>query len=104
MVRPILQHNAAARIDERLVAAAGIQDPHQARELVGTLEKLARRLAGTLSPELFDWYTAETPPWDTSRPQPAMRHLAGAGALRGRVLGFGCGTGTGEHPTTDHDD
>ncbi|MFI1197387.1 class I SAM-dependent methyltransferase [Micromonospora sp. NPDC020750] len=93
VVRPIPRHNAAARIDERLAAAAGIQDPCQAKELVGTLEKLARRLARALSPELFDWYTAETPPWDAGLPQPAMRHLAEAGAFRGRVLEVGCGTG-----------
>ncbi|MGW1061135.1 class I SAM-dependent methyltransferase [Micromonospora rubida] len=93
VVRPIPRHNTAVRIDERLATAAGFQDPCQAKELVGTLEKLARRLAGTLSPELFDWYTTETPPWDTGRPQPAMRHLAEAGAFRGRVLEIGCGAG-----------
>ena len=34
-----------------------------------------------------------TPPWDIGRPQPAFRALADAGALRGRVLDAGCGTG-----------
>ena len=34
-----------------------------------------------------------TPPWDTGRPQPAFTALAGAGALAGRVLDVGCGTG-----------
>jgi len=34
-----------------------------------------------------------TPPWDTGRPQPAFTALADAGALAGRVLDVGCGTG-----------
>jgi SAM-dependent methyltransferase len=34
-----------------------------------------------------------TPPWDTGRPQPVYRALAEAGALTGRVLDVGCGTG-----------
>ncbi|MFD7280992.1 SAM-dependent methyltransferase [Streptomyces sp. NPDC059862] len=33
------------------------------------------------------------PPWDIGRPQPAFLALAEAGALRGRVLDVGCGTG-----------
>jgi hypothetical protein len=33
------------------------------------------------------------PPWDTGAPQPALLALAKAGALRGRVLDIGCGTG-----------
>lgn len=36
---------------------------------------------------------AGTPPWDIGRPQPAFLELAGAGALRSRVLDVGCGTG-----------
>ncbi|WP_314623047.1 class I SAM-dependent methyltransferase, partial [Streptomyces stackebrandtii] len=32
-------------------------------------------------------------PWETGRPQPALRDLAEAGAFRGRVLDVGCGTG-----------
>jgi len=34
-----------------------------------------------------------TPPWDIGRPQPAFQRLADEGALRGRVLDAGCGTG-----------
>ena len=34
-----------------------------------------------------------TPPWDTGRPQPAFAALADAGALTGRLLDVGCGTG-----------
>jgi SAM-dependent methyltransferase len=33
------------------------------------------------------------PPWDIGRPQPAFLALAHAGAIRGRVLDTGCGTG-----------
>ena len=36
---------------------------------------------------------AGTPPWDIGRPQPAFLELADAGALQGRVLDVGCGTG-----------
>jgi SAM-dependent methyltransferase/GNAT superfamily N-acetyltransferase len=34
-----------------------------------------------------------SPPWDIGRPQSAFQALAEAGALRGRVLDVGCGTG-----------
>jgi SAM-dependent methyltransferase len=33
------------------------------------------------------------PPWDIGRPQPAFLAVADAGAIRGRVLDVGCGTG-----------
>ncbi|QUW85494.1 class I SAM-dependent methyltransferase (plasmid) [Streptomyces mirabilis] len=33
------------------------------------------------------------PPWDIGRPQPAFLDLAHAGAIKGRVLDLGCGTG-----------
>jgi len=36
---------------------------------------------------------AYPPPWDIGRPQPAFAALAEAGAIRGRVLDAGCGTG-----------
>jgi cyclopropane fatty-acyl-phospholipid synthase-like methyltransferase len=36
----------------------------------------------------------QTPPaWDIGRPQPALLSLASSGALAGRVLDIGCGTG-----------
>jgi 2-polyprenyl-3-methyl-5-hydroxy-6-metoxy-1,4-benzoquinol methylase len=35
----------------------------------------------------------DAPPWDIGRPQPGFRGLAEDGALRGRVLDSGCGTG-----------
>jgi cyclopropane fatty-acyl-phospholipid synthase-like methyltransferase len=41
----------------------------------------------------FDVMYAGTPPWDIGRPQPAFVALAESGALGGRVLDVGCGTG-----------
>jgi 2-polyprenyl-3-methyl-5-hydroxy-6-metoxy-1,4-benzoquinol methylase len=38
-------------------------------------------------------YEAGSPPWDLGRPQPAFLELAKQGALAGRVLDVGCGTG-----------
>ncbi len=43
--------------------------------------------------EDFDAYYAGTPPWDIGGPQPVFLALAEAGAIRGRVLDVGCGTG-----------
>ena len=71
-----------------------------ARGLLTALDQDADRAAEhrTLSPwpmrpqEWESWYAA-TPHWDLGRPQPAMRALAEAGAIRGRVLDVGCGTG-----------
>ena len=34
-----------------------------------------------------------TPPWDIGRPQPVFVRLADEGAIKGRVLDAGCGTG-----------
>ena len=45
------------------------------------------------SPERFDAHYAGIPPWDIGRPQPAFLALAQSGAIRGRVLDVGCGTG-----------
>ena len=44
-------------------------------------------------PSGFDAMYSGTPPWDIGRPQPAFLDLAEAGAVRGRVLDVGCGTG-----------
>jgi SAM-dependent methyltransferase len=45
------------------------------------------------SPSGFDAMYSGTPPWDIGRPQPAFLELAETGAVRGRVLDVGCGTG-----------
>jgi len=57
-------------------------------------ESLAGRPSSGL-PRLgaFDAMYAGTPPWDIGRPQQAFLELAERGALRGRVLDVGCGTG-----------
>ena len=49
--------------------------------------------ASSRSPEDFDQSYAGTPPWDIGRPQPVFLQLAESGAIRGRVLDAGCGTG-----------
>lgn len=41
----------------------------------------------------FDDSYRGTPPWDIGRPQPVFVRLVDAGAVRGRVLDVGCGTG-----------
>jgi len=43
--------------------------------------------------EDFDALYSGTPPWDIGRPQPEFLELAEKGALVGRVLDVGCGTG-----------
>lgn len=48
---------------------------------------------GLMSPSEWDGSYVATPHWDLGRPQPAMRALADAGAIGGRVLDVGCGTG-----------
>lgn len=40
-----------------------------------------------------DGLYAHRPPWEIEAPQPALRELAEAGAVTGRVLDAGCGTG-----------
>ncbi len=44
-------------------------------------------------PADFDACYVGTPPWDIGRPQAAFLELARSGAVRGRVLDVGCGTG-----------
>jgi cyclopropane fatty-acyl-phospholipid synthase-like methyltransferase len=56
-------------------------------------ERFDRRLFRPRRPEDFDALYAGTPPWDIGRPQAAFVALAEAGAIRGRVLDVGCGTG-----------
>lgn len=48
--------------------------------------------APSTHPDFDDSYMG-TPPWDIGRPQPVFLRLADAGAIVGRVLDVGCGTG-----------
>ncbi|MFE7244954.1 class I SAM-dependent methyltransferase [Streptomyces sp. NPDC057580] len=48
---------------------------------------------GTTVPRSPDDLYVTPPPWDIGRPQPAFAALAASGAVRGRVLDAGCGTG-----------
>jgi SAM-dependent methyltransferase len=48
---------------------------------------------GAAAPHRLDDLYASPPPWDIGRPQPAFQALADAGAVQGRVLDVGCGTG-----------
>ncbi|MPZ85269.1 MAG: methyltransferase domain-containing protein [Actinophytocola sp.] len=49
--------------------------------------------SGSTRPKAPDDLYLTPPPWDIGRPQPAFQALADAGAIRGRVLDVGCGTG-----------
>ena len=49
--------------------------------------------AADRSVEDFDDSYMGTPAWDIGRPQPVFLELADEGAIRGRVLDAGCGTG-----------
>jgi SAM-dependent methyltransferase len=51
------------------------------------------RLLQPRHPRDFDAYYTGTPAWDIGHPQPAFQTLAGSGAVTGRVLDAGCGTG-----------
>jgi SAM-dependent methyltransferase len=57
-----------------------------------THEPLHPHVGPTPPREPNDLYTTP-PPWDIGRPQPAFLDLAGKGAIHGRVLDAGCGTG-----------
>lgn len=83
----------ATPIDEPLAAALRTDD---AVKVVSFLESLTRQLgaeARQLNFADFDATYHDTAPWEIGRPQPALVELAEAGALRGRVLDVGCGTG-----------
>lgn len=91
-----LPRDAPGPVNERLAAALGTTDAGEIDQVVGTLERLASRLVATVGahrPEDFNQMYSGTPPWDIGRPQPAFRELAGRGAIAGRVLDVGCGTG-----------
>lgn len=52
-----------------------------------------RSISGATGQVAYEELYADTPPWDIGRPQPAFLALAEAGAIQGRVLDAGCGTG-----------
>ena len=56
-------------------------------------EPLAHPRPGHAAPGSPGDLYATRPPWDIGRPQPAFASLAGTGAITGRVLDAGCGTG-----------
>src|SRR4029453_19439352 len=66
----------------------GAPQPQGAPRLEGMPAALRLR-----RPEDFDLAYEGTPPWEIGRPQPALLALAEAGAIRGRILDVGCGTG-----------
>ena len=82
--------------DAAIAAALGTGGIVAARDFTRVLESLARWLrVGTVRPSAaqFDAAYEGTPPWETRRPQLAFAELADKGAIRGRVLDAGCGTG-----------
>lgn len=86
---------SAPAVDGALAAALGA-DAGDARRAADALEGLARRLGtATILRSRADFNAAYQgkPPWDIGHPQPALAELAQTGALRGRVLDAGCGTG-----------
>jgi ubiquinone/menaquinone biosynthesis C-methylase UbiE/DNA-binding MarR family transcriptional regulator len=95
---------SAAPIDGALAQALGRPGGQDVGAVVALLDQLAemlrtegiaagRRLSGPERTQGFEAMYASTPPWDIGRPQPAFLALAHAGALGGRVLDAGCGTG-----------
>jgi SAM-dependent methyltransferase/DNA-binding MarR family transcriptional regulator len=95
--RDQLFRDIATPVDAALAAALGTADAEDVRDVVATLESLARRLrSGAMMPGSgtdFDTAYQGTPPWEIGRPQPAFVSLAEAGDITGRVLDVGCGTG-----------
>ena len=82
--------------DAAIAAALGTRGIVAVRDFTRVLESLARWLrVGTVLPSAgqFDAAYEGTPPWETRRPQLAFAELAEKGAIRGRVLDAGCGTG-----------
>jgi SAM-dependent methyltransferase len=92
----LLRTDAPVLADEAIAAALGTApDSAGASEVTGMLEQLGLRLGAGPGMRARDFDSAYqgTPPWEIGYPQPALAELAGAGALRGRVLDVGCGTG-----------
>jgi SAM-dependent methyltransferase len=89
-------HDAEPLANAAIAAAIGIDGIVPVQHFTKTLDSLARWLRlGTVRPGTaqFDAAYRGTPPWETRRPQLAFAELAEKGAIRGRVLDAGCGTG-----------
>jgi pimeloyl-ACP methyl ester carboxylesterase/SAM-dependent methyltransferase len=87
------------RLDRRVVRLPGghlgfLGHPAEfAREVLQALDGGAAAHSPAPSATEWDGAYAGSPHWDLGRPQPAFQALADTGALRGRVLDVGCGTG-----------
>jgi SAM-dependent methyltransferase len=92
----LLRTDAPVAADDALAAALGAAPGSvEVSEVSGILHELGRRLGAGRGMKAADFDAAYqgTPPWEIGHPQPALAELAEAGALRGRVLDVGCGTG-----------
>ena len=91
-----------ASIGEAVAAAVDSDDPRVVAEVLAALDVLAQRLLAAPADDVrrprpgleggFDAMYGGTPPWDIGRPQTVFQ-LADDGAIIGRVLDVGCGTG-----------
>lgn len=73
--------------DRRAMVADGFGNVFQVAHRLAPVQRAGHSVAA------FDEMYASTPPWDIGRPQPALVRLAESGAITGRVLDIGCGTG-----------
>ena len=64
-------------------------NPSQPPQPVSPAEMAVRGVSAATFDEMY----RGTPPWEIGRPQPEVMRLADAGALAGRILDVGCGTG-----------
>jgi SAM-dependent methyltransferase len=87
--------DTAVPVDAAVAAALGTAHAAELGETLRDLEALARRLGRGAEPDpaFFDAAYQGTPPWEIGHPQRALAELLEAGAVRGRVLDVGCGTG-----------
>ena len=81
---------AAARRDARFTRGRRVVQPGMADDEPVVEADLA---PGRRTHDFETIYRLDTPPWDIGRPQRAFAALTHAGALGGKVLDVGCGTG-----------
>jgi SAM-dependent methyltransferase len=75
------------------VAANPLENPDANSLILIKDEGRRSESSGKMTTEFHDGRYAAPPPWDIGHPQAAFRALADAGAIKGRVLDVGCGTG-----------